>query len=147
MSKKWAFCLVSILVLAVLLYPERLTIVPAFHVKLVDQSGDPLANTAVSELWQHNCAQRLETLQQVMTNTQGEVDLPERTLRASLIERTLGCLRQISREGLGTSCGSHFSIVAAGDLKEVARTETVAGVLKSKHSLLLTVKHCNPEEL
>ena len=146
MSKKWAFCLFSILVLAVLLYPERLTIVPAFHVRLVDQSGDPLANTAVSELWQQTSAQKMEVLQQVTTNSQGEVDLPERTIRASLFKRALGCLTYMSRQGFGT-CGSHFSIVAAGDLKEVGRTETVAGVLKRKHALLLTVKSCNPEEL
>lgn len=147
MSKKWALYLFSILVLVVLLYPEKLTVVPAYHVKLVDQLGDPLAYTAVSELWQQISAQRMETLQQVTTNAQGEVDLPERTVRASLMERALGCLRHISREGFGASCGTRFSIIAAGDLKEVARTETVAGVLKRKHSLLLTVKSCNPEEL
>ena len=146
MSKKWAFCLVSILVLIILLYPEKLIIVPAYHVRLVDQSGDPLANTAVSELWQQTSAQRMEILQQVMTNERGEVDLPERTIRASLFRRALGCLAYMSREGFGT-CGSRFTIVAAGNLKEVARTETLAGVLKTKHSLLLTVKSCNSEEL
>jgi hypothetical protein len=147
MSKKWALSLFSILVLVLLLYPEKLTIVPAYHVRLVDQSGEPLANTFVSELWQQTAAQRIESLQQVMTNAQGEVDLPQRTVRASLVERMLGCLRNVRRQGFGDACGSRFYIGAAGDLKEVGRTETVAGLLKQKHSLLLTVKQCSPEEL
>jgi hypothetical protein len=147
MRKKWALLLFALLVLGVLLYPEKLTIVPAYHVKLVDQSGVPLANTFVSELWQQTAAQRAENLQQVMTNAQGEVDLPQRTVRASLVERMLGCLRNVSRQGFGDACGNRFYIGAAGDLKEVGRTETVAGLLKRKHSLLLTVKQCSPEEL
>jgi hypothetical protein len=147
MRKKWALSLFSILALLLLLYPARLTIVPAYHVKLVDQSGEPLANTFVSELWQQTAAQRIENLQQIMTNSQGEVDLPQRTVRASLVERMLGCLRNASRQGFSDACGNRFYIGAAGDLKEVGRTETVAGVLKQKHSLLLTVKRCSPEEL
>jgi hypothetical protein len=147
MRKKWALSLFSILALLLLLYPQKLTIVPAYHVRLVDQSGEPLANTFVSELWQQTAAQRIENLQQIMTNSQGEVDLPQRTVRASLVERVLGCLRNASRQGFSDACGNRFYIGAAGDLKEVGRTETVAGVLKQKHSLLLTVKRCNPEEL
>jgi hypothetical protein len=147
MGKKWALSLFSILALLLLLYPAKLTIVPAYHVRLVDQSGEPLANTFVSELWQQTAAQRIENLQQIMTNSQGEVDLPQRTVRASLVERMFGCLRNASRQGFSDACGNRFYIGAAGDLKEVGRTETVAGVLKQKHSLLLTVKRCSPEEL
>jgi hypothetical protein len=147
MRTKWAFSLLSILVLVVLLYPEKLTIVPAYHVKLVDQSGQPLPNTFVSELWQQTAAQRIENLQQIMTNAEGEADLPQRTVRSTLMERMLGCLRYLGREGFGAACGNRFYIGAAGDLKEVGRTETVAGILKPKHSLLLTLKSCSPEEL
>jgi hypothetical protein len=147
MRKKWAFSLFSILVLIVLLYPEKVSIVPAYHVKLVDQSGQPLADTFVSELWQQPSTQRVENLQQVLTNAQGEVDLPQRTVRAPLVERILGCLRYLGREGPGAGCGNRFYIGAAGDLKEVGRTEIIAGVLKPKHSLLLTLKRCSPEEV
>jgi hypothetical protein len=147
MRRNWAWWLFSILVLALLLYPEKLTVVPAYHVKLVDSSGEPMVNTFVSELWQQTSAQRVANLQQVMTNAQGEVDLPQQTVRASLVERMLGCLRYLSREGAGAACGNRFYVAAAGDLKEVERTETVAGVLQPKHSLLLTLKHCNSEEL
>jgi hypothetical protein len=146
MRKRWAWWLFSILVLVILLYPQKLTIVPAYHVKLVDQFGAPLANTGVSELWQQTSAQRIEHLEQFMTDAQGEIDLPERTVRAPLGERMLGCLAYLSRAGLAAACGDRFSITAAGDLKELDRTETVTGILTRKHSLLLTLKQCDPDE-
>jgi hypothetical protein len=146
MRKQWAWWMFSVLVLIVLLYPEKLTIVPAYHVKLVDQFGAPMPDTGVSELWQLTSAQRVEHLEQVMTNAQGEVDLPERTVRASLAERILGCLAYLSREGMAEPCGRHFSISGAGDLKELERTVTSTGILKRRHSLVLTLKNCDPAD-
>jgi hypothetical protein len=146
MSKKWAWWLFSILALVWLLYPEKLTIVPAYHVKLVDQFGAPMANTGVSELWQQTSVQRGENLEQHFTNAQGEVDLPERTVRAPLAQRIIGCFAYLSREGLAAACGNRFSISAAGDLKELDRTETVTGILSRQHSVLLTLKRCDPDE-
>ena len=143
MTKQWAWVF-PVLVLIVLLYPEKITVVPAYHVKLVDQFGAPLANTGVSELWQQTSTQRVERLEQVMTDARGEVDLPARTVRTSLAERALGCLAYLSRGGATASCGSHFSISGAGDLEELERTVTVTGILKRQHSLVLTLKYCDP---
>ena len=146
MRKQSAWWLFSILILVVLLYPEKLTVVPACHVTLLDQVGKPLANTAVSELWQQTSVERTEHLQQVMTDAQGEVDLPARTLRAPLAERVLGCLAYLSRTGMAAACGNRFSIGAAGDLEELKRSETVSGILKRKHALVITVKRCDINE-
>jgi hypothetical protein len=146
MRKQWAWWVFAILVLVVLLYPQKLTVVPAYHVKLVDQFGKPMANTAVSELWQQTSAEGSEHLEQVMTDTQGEVDLPDRTLRAPLAERILGCFAYLGRAGLAAACGNRFSISAAGDLKELDRNETISGILNRKHSLVITLKQCDPEE-
>lgn len=146
MRNKWAWWLFSILMLAVLFYPQELTIVPAYHVKLVDQFGSPLANTGVSELWQQTSEQRHESLEQVTTNDKGEVDLPARTVRSMLAKRMVGCLAYLSREGLAATCGNRYSISAAGDLKELQRTETATGILSTHHSLVLVLKHCDPAE-
>jgi hypothetical protein len=145
MRKQWAWWVIAILVLIVLLYPQRLTVVPAYHVKLVDPLGSPLVNTGVSELWQQTSVQPLEHLEQVMTNAQGEADLPEQTIYAPLAEQILGCLAYLSREGLTATCGNHFSISGAGHLKELERVETTTGVLKRRHSLMLTLKYCDPD--
>lgn len=146
MRKKWAWWLFSILLLAVLFYPQKLTVVPAYHVKLVDQFGEPLAQTGVSELWQQTSAQRRENLEQVTTNDRGEVDFPARTLRSPLALRMIGCFAYLSRAGLAAMCGNRYSISATGDLKELQRTETVTGILNKQYSLLLTLKHCDPSE-
>jgi hypothetical protein len=146
MKKQWVSLVFSVAVLIVLLYPEQITVVPAYHVKLVDQFGAPLANTGVSELWQQASVQRIEHLEQVMTDAQGDADLPAQTVRASLAERALGCLAYLSRGGTAAACGSHFLIDGAGDLEELERTETVTGILKRQHSLLLTLKHCDPDQ-
>jgi hypothetical protein len=146
MRKKWAWLLFSILALVLLLYPEKLTIVPAYRVKLVDQFGAPLAKTGVSELWQQTSVQRSENLVQVMTNAQGEADLPERTVRAPLAERIIGCLVYLSRSRMAATCGNRYSISGAGDLQELERVDTVTGILKRKHSLLLTLKDCDLNE-
>ena len=146
MRKQWAWWMFSGLVLIVLLYPERLTIVPAYHVLVVDQFGAPMAHTGVSELWQLASVHRVEHLEQVMTNSQGVADLPARTVRASLAERMLGCLAYLSREGMGAACGNHFSISGAGDLEELERTVTTTDLLKHQHALVLTLKHCDPAD-
>ena len=146
MRKQWAWWVFAVLVLVVLLYPEKLTVVPAYHVKLLDQFGKPLANTTVSELWQQTSAERVEHLEQIATDAQGEVNLPARTLRAPLAERVLGCFAYLSREGLAAACGNRFSISAAGDLKELDRNETVTGILNRRYSLVITLKHGDPDE-
>lgn len=146
MRQKWGWWLFLILVLAVLFYPQELTIVPAYHVKLVDQFGEPLADTGVNELWQQTSEQRHESIEQVTSDEQGEVDLPPRTVRSMLAKRMVGCLAYLNREGLAAICGNRYSISAIGDLKELQRTETVTGILNKRHSLVLTLKHCDPNE-
>jgi hypothetical protein len=134
------------LVLVVLLYPEQLTIVPAYHVTLTDQSGLPMAGTPVSELWQQTSVHRREILEQLATDAQGEVTLPARTVRSPLAERILGCLAYHSREGMTAPCGNRFSISAAGDLKELGRTETITGILKRQRSLVIKLERCDMRE-
>ena len=128
MKKRSVSWLLAGLTLVILLYPEKLTVVPVYHVKVVDQSGEPMTGIAVSELWRQASVQRTATLEQQMTNSSGEATLPERILRASLAERILGCLVYLSREKQNEPCGNHFTISAAGDLAELSRTEAVTGI-------------------
>ncbi|HEX3435151.1 MAG TPA: hypothetical protein VHT24_00170 [Pseudacidobacterium sp.] len=146
MKKRWAWWVIVGLLLIVLVYPRKLIVVPAYHITLIDQSGKPLPNTGVSELWQQTSIQRQEMLHQVVTDAQGKVFFPQRTIRASLVERVIGCIAYLSRERLAAPCGDHYSITAAGDLTELAREETISGIFKRQHSLVLTVKPCNLNE-
>jgi hypothetical protein len=146
MRKHLTWWLLSLGALVVLLYPQKLTIVPAYRVKLVDQSGAPMANATVSELWQQTSSENMEHLVQVATNAEGEVDLPEHTIRSALAERFVGCLGYLARQGLSASCGNRYAIIATGEVKELERKETVTGLLNKQHSLVLTLKSCEPDE-
>jgi hypothetical protein len=146
MKKQSLSWLLAALVLLILLYPEKLTIAPAYHVKVVDQSGEPMADTAVSELWQQASLQRRELLDQRKTDARGTVLLPERTVRAPLAERVLGCVAYWGRMGQTMPCGNRYTISAAGDLQELGRTETVTGLLQRQRSLLITLKQCDMRE-
>jgi hypothetical protein len=146
MKKRSLSWLLAGLILLVLLYPEKLTIVPEYHVKVIDQSGQPMERAAVSELWQLVSVQRQEMLEQRYTNASGEVVLPARTIRAPLAERALGCLAHWGREGFDSPCGRRFTISGSGDLKELERTETTTGILKRQHSLVIKLQHCDMRE-
>lgn len=146
MKKRSVSWVLAALVLVILLYPEKLTIVPVYHVKVVDSAGAPMPGIAVSELWQQASVQPHEILEQRMTDAAGEVTLPQRTVRAPLAERILGCLAHWSRKGMGSPCGNRFTISAAGDLRELERTETITGILRRQHSLVIKLQHCDMRE-
>ncbi len=71
------------------LYPWKTTVVPQWKVRIVDQSGVPLANTGVREIWQHYSIESRGHEQDLMTDNEGYVTFPERTVRASLAVRII----------------------------------------------------------
>jgi|GEM_PF-4781240 hypothetical protein len=144
--KQWVWWAMAIVVLALLFYPKELMVVPAYRVTLVDQFGTPLSNAGVSELWQQTSSERQENLAQTLTDAHGTVFFPQREVRASLARRMVGCFAYLAREGLAATCGNRWSITAAGDFKELDRAETVTGVFRKEHSLVLTLKACDPNE-
>ena len=83
--------LVLILLLVVLgvigLYPWKTTVVPEWRVRIVDQSGAPLTNTGVREVWQHYSLESKSHEQDLMTDNQGYVTFPTRTIRSPLAVR------------------------------------------------------------
>ncbi|MDI3253261.1 MAG: hypothetical protein QJR10_00530 [Bacillota bacterium] len=146
MRKHWVWWAAGVAVLVLVFYPKELMVVPAYRVTLKDQFGKPLVHAGVSELWQQTSAERQENLAQAFTNAQGVVEFPERAIRASLARRMVGCFAYLAREGLAATCGNRWSITAAGDYKELDRTETVTGIFRKEHSLVLTLKQCDLNE-
>jgi hypothetical protein len=71
------------------LYPWETPVVPQWKVRIVDQSGVPLANTGVREIWQHYSIESRGHEQDSMTDNEGYVTFPERTVRASLAVRII----------------------------------------------------------
>ncbi len=135
----WGFLLLMLLLLFV---PLPVRVAPAVEVRLVDEFNRPLADTGVSELWRNTSIERRDHLEQTLTGRDGVVRFPGRSSYASMAERMVGCMAHLYRESLAASCGSNYTVLAAGDLKELAREETRHGLLEPREQITITVKRC-----
>lgn len=77
------------IVSVVALYPLKTTVVPEWRVRIVDESGAPLKSTAVREVWQHYDIESKGHRQDFITDNQGYVTFPERTVRGALAVRVI----------------------------------------------------------
>ena len=79
-------------VTTVALYPWKTTVVPEWRVRIVDHSGSPLGHAAVREVWHHSSLESGSHQQDLVTDKDGYVTFPERTIRAPLALRVLGSM-------------------------------------------------------
>ena len=77
--------------LAVLLaYPFDTTVVPEWKIRIVDETSKPVPNIVVREQWRNHSVEFHGHNEDRMTNSEGSVSFPRRTVRASLIFRVVG---------------------------------------------------------
>jgi hypothetical protein len=88
-TKKFLLILSSVVLGGILLYPWKTTVVPEWRVRIVDQSGAPLANTGVREVWQHSSVEARSHEEDRVTDNEGYVTFPQRTIRSPLAIRIL----------------------------------------------------------
>ncbi len=84
---KRIFVLVIGLVVVVSLYPLETIVVPEWRVRIVDEAGTPLRNSGVREVWQHYSIESKDHEEDPLTDNDGYVTFPKRTLRAPLAAR------------------------------------------------------------
>src|SRR5882724_6377035 len=91
LRKKLAATALLIACLGVLLfYPFETTVVPEWNMRITDESGKPVLKVVVSELWRHHSVEFHGHSEDRMTDSEGFVSFPRRTVRASLIFRAAG---------------------------------------------------------
>ena len=73
----------------VVLYPLETTVVPEWRVRIVDEAGAPLRNTGIREVWEHYSIESESHQQDLLTDSDGYVTFPKRTIRAGLAVRTV----------------------------------------------------------
>jgi hypothetical protein len=106
---------ILVVILGVLLFPFKTTVVPLWKVRVVDEAGKPLAQVAVTEYWRHTSAESDDHHAESITDDSGYVTFPRRTIRASLIRRLIGQL--INRMNVhGVDLGPHAYLIVAGDM-------------------------------
>ena len=113
-----------LLVLLVLFYPFKTTIVPEWSLKVVTEEGAPVRDVNVTEHWQHFLLERSshEEVRRVQEN--GAVSFPERTIRASLVRRGMATIGRIKRDGWRARRSPAASVVVWGN-KDYATTVAV----------------------
>ncbi|PWT93496.1 MAG: hypothetical protein C5B55_04460 [Blastocatellia bacterium] len=82
--------LVALLV-GLAVYPFESIVIPAWKLRVIDTTGEPCPNMRVNEGWGHNSL-KLQSAGEgdfMLTNQSGYVQFPARTIRASLIRRTV----------------------------------------------------------
>jgi len=101
--------------LAALLYPYETTVVPQWTVRVVDEAGSSLGNVGVTEYWRHTSVESGDHHAESITDGNGYVTFPRRTIRASFLRRVIGPL--INRLNVhGVDLGPHAYLIVAGDM-------------------------------
>ena len=116
---KRGLLILSACVAVILLYPAKTVVVPAWKIRVVDESGRPLPNEFVRQVWKHYSLElgADDHSDDKWTDAEGYVSFPERTVRANLLQRILVPVRNMVALGPHASYGiSAYVMVWGGHL-------------------------------
>ncbi len=96
-------------------YPYRSTVVPQWRLQLIDEMGNGVPNTGVRQVWRDYSLEWGDHEEDFVTDANGYVTFPERTVRATILHRVVesGFDWLHSKTGLflHSSSGPHSYIV------------------------------------
>ena len=104
-----------LIVAIVLVYPFQTTVAPAWHLRVVDDTGVAVAGMKVTEHWQHNSLESVGHEDFETTDRDGRVSFPARPIRSSLFARALRSLLKTFKEGNRALFGPYASVVVWGN--------------------------------
>lgn len=78
-----------VIFLFVALFPFESTVVPAWTITVVDETGVPYAGQRVVENWRHYSLEFDDNGEERWTDANGRVEFPRRTIRVSLLGRVV----------------------------------------------------------
>jgi hypothetical protein len=97
-------------------FPFESSVVPSWKIRVVDESGKPYARMKVSQAWKHYSLELEdgENMESLWTDDAGYVEFPERTLKLSLLSRTLLTSLTYALTLLHSSTGISADVAATG---------------------------------
>jgi hypothetical protein len=98
----------------VLIFPYKTTIVPAWTLRVVDESGIPVPAVNVTQHWQHYLLESEGHDEVRRVGTDGQVSFPERTIRASLVRKIQARLNRVDKTGVEARSEPYASVVVWG---------------------------------
>lgn len=103
-----------VLLLAILIYPFKTTVVPDWQLRVVDEMGAPVRGINVTEHWQHYLLESTAHEELQRTGNDGIVKFPDRAIRASLLRRLLATLDRLDETGSKAKSEPYASVVVWG---------------------------------
>ena len=110
-GNRWIWLLLAVVIVVVIVLPFETTVVPAWRIRAVDEAGNPIAGVNVSEHWQHYTVETRGHEELLITDENGYVSFPARSVRASILDRIVGVIRNIADTGIHVSFGPYAYIV------------------------------------
>lgn len=105
-------CLFMIVIISLPLIPFETTVVPEWEITVVDANGKPLPKVFVCQYWQHYSLEEMEHKEDKWTDENGKVTFPRRSIKANLIQRIIGPIREFCTLLFKASYGPHSYVQA-----------------------------------
>jgi hypothetical protein len=105
---------ILVLLLSTLVYPFQITIVPAWDLRILDETHAPVGAINVTEHWRHYLFESYGREELRLTAVDGRVSFPERTMRASLLRRAWATIKTIAADGRHARRDAAASVVVWG---------------------------------
>lgn len=112
----WRIALGSafLVLLLILLYPFKMTTVPEWNLRVLDDSGTAVRGIKVTEHWQHYLLEDRGHEDPRITSDEGRVGFPDRSIRASLLGRLFARMGKIGSQGDRARTDPYGSVVVWG---------------------------------
>lgn len=111
-KKVWALIVLG----TFLLYPFQSTTVPSQSVLVVTEDWRPVQGAGVRQSWQNYSIEAYGHEEDLLTDADGRVSFPRRTVRASLLRRALRPVANVITQGVHAGFGVHTDIIPLGDM-------------------------------
>jgi len=106
---------VFLLLLILLFFPFKTTIVPRWRLHVVDDAGALVRDINVTEHWQYYLLESEGHEEMLKTDGSGMVDFPERTIRASVASRLAHRVTSFAGRGTKARIDKYSSVVVWGN--------------------------------
>jgi hypothetical protein len=113
-NRKLLVVLLAIPALVIILVPWNTTVVPAVRVQVFDETGNRAAGVRVEQEWGYTALESYSQRAVSVTDSNGYVSFPKRSLRISLARKTIGFVANMFPAICAIGFGPSGSISAYG---------------------------------
>jgi hypothetical protein len=110
-KKLWTLLLLGGLVL----YPFKTMIVSSQNVLVVTEASSPIQGVLVRQSWQNYSVETRGHEEDKLTDENGRVSFPSRTVRANLLWRAFRPVANVVGQGIHAGFGIHTDMIVLGD--------------------------------